>query len=160
MSMNMKKWKEFSHSRIIVICLLAMALPNLLGLLFVYLTDAEIPLQHLDWVDFFSGLLVAPLIETIIFQFFLLKIAIRYLKNEMTSVYCVAIFFGFTHFILTTINLGNVLNIIWGGMCLNLVYISREMCKVHIKFFIVWFVHFLHNLFGLSVMYLAAASSN
>lgn len=154
--MNIQKLRELSNIAVVSISLLLMALPNLLGMFLLYLLGGELHLQRPESFDFFTGLILSPAVETFIFQTCLLVIVIHYLKNKIMAALIIAVIFGMFHLVGSAYNLGNIINITFGGFILNIVYISREHYKFSQKNFIVWVVHLLHNFFGLSIAYLFA----
>lgn len=87
---------------------------------------------------------VAPIIETLVFNFLLNELLFRFLKNEKTIILLSSLIFGVAHFY-------NPLYVVFaflGGLIFNAVYFKWLGGRKR-AILIVFLLHFIHNCLGL-----------
>ncbi|WP_449401472.1 CPBP family intramembrane glutamic endopeptidase [Chryseobacterium wanjuense] len=140
--------------KLIVFFIVSFALATLNGYFFNYINDTYLHFdvnynkhQNISKSELnFVAICIAPIVETLIFQYFLYLILIKWIniKNNMFCIIIMSIFFSSMHYY----NWLYVIMTFFGGLILNNLYVYYHKHLPEYSFILTVFFHSLFNLYG------------
>lgn len=153
----MNKLRNLSNLRIVALFSLFTFLPGVLTSALFGSANNAISAIKIHPSDFFSGLVVAPFLETALFQLVILGGLIKLLpKRKALAIIVGATLFAFSHLLNPTYDFVAAIQIFLGCLLINTAYVSRDSKSLFDQVLVSFLVHFVHNLIGLVALFLVA----
>jgi membrane protease YdiL (CAAX protease family) len=153
----MNKLRNLSNLRIVVLFSLFTFLPGVLTSAIFGSSNSAISTIKIHLSDFFSGLVVAPFLETALFQLVILGGLIKlFPRRKALAIIVSATLFAISHLLNPTYDLVATIQIFLGCLLINTAYVSRDSKSLFDQVLVSFLVHFVHNFIGLVALFLVA----